>query len=125
MTDLDNLKAAQAAAFAAWNACPASKKAEKARLEAALSCAARAVTAAKKAAEPVIDLGAVTASAVAAQAARQAESALRLSVRRALQAKSMANDWPRCGQNWPITDAEERHQVVIDNNPAIVAEMEN
>ena len=33
MTDLETLKAQQAAAFAAWQACPTSKKAEKARLQ--------------------------------------------------------------------------------------------
>jgi len=125
MKNLEALKSAQAAAFAAWKACPASRKGEKARLEAELSAAGRAVTAAKNAAKPVIDLTALHAAAIAAQEARQAEAALRQSIGAAVRKLADAQEWPRCGQDWPINSGERAAQALIDNNPAIVAELES
>lgn len=100
MSDLTALQSAQAAAFAAWKACPASRKADKARLESELAAAGRAVTAAKKAAEPVIDLSAMVAAAVAKQSARDAEMARLAAMTDAIGQWEAAQEWPRCGQNF-------------------------
>ena len=98
---LQDIQSVQAAAFAAWKACPDKSRAEKARLAAELSAAAKAVAAAKRAAEP-----AVAAKAVAAEPAAPAAAAA-MTRQRAARLFQAAQGWPRCGQAWPTGDVEE------------------
>lgn len=83
MTDLTTLKTAQAAAFAAWKACPDRPAARKADLAAALDAATKAVAAAKRAAEPAAPVVDVAAKVRAWNARREAIAAARAKVARA------------------------------------------
>lgn len=83
MTDLTTLKTTQAAAFAAWKACPDKRRAEKARLAAELDAATKAVAAAKKAAEPIATVVVDSGAQVRAwNARREAIAAARAKVAR-------------------------------------------
>ena len=118
-TDRETLKAQQAAAFAAWQGCPASRKAEKARLQAELDAAAKAVAAAKRAAEPVeqpVDSAALSArvaahNALAAQAGASAE--IERSVRWAARIYGQAQQFPRQGQGWPQYPDEHKAAAIL------------
>jgi len=125
LTEVERLRQAQIAAHAAWKACPASKKIEKAKLGEELAAAGRAVLAAKRAAEPVIDpidVASRIAAAVAAQEARRAEAALRTAVRAAVRKLAAANEWPRCGQYWPMNQSEQDADSLIRANISIAQE---
>ena len=107
---LQALQAIQAAAFAAWKACPDKSRAGKARLAAELSVAAKAVAAAKRAVEPaaaVVDQAAVLAAWKEKQAEKAAERDLEKRVAAAARLFQAAQDWPRCGQAWPTGTVEE------------------
>lgn len=114
--DIDTLTAARNAAFSAWQACPEkgkAAKAAKARLEAELAAASRALTAAKRAAaEAAAPAPAVSATealraiadaggkAVSPAAAREKARAQAMRVIRSAWA------WPRCGEGFPAISAE-------------------
>lgn len=123
INDLAALEAARAAAFAAWQAAPEKgrgARAEKARLEAELAAANRAVAAAKKAAAaPAADVSAAVDAALAARAAREKTAGKEDAVRRAAALWSAAQEWPRCGQQWPATPAEERAETLMRANLAL------
>ena len=107
---LQALQDIQAAAFAAWKSCPDKSRAEKARLAADLDVAAKAVAAAKRAAEPaaaVVDQASVLAAWKEKQAEKAAERDLEKRVAAAARLFQEAQDWPRCGQSWPTGEAEE------------------
>ena len=119
MTDLTTLKTAQAAAFAAWKACPDKDRAEKARLAAELGAATKAVAAAKKAAEPaapIVDRAAALADWNEKQAAKAAENDLRNRVWSAVVAYNKAQEWPRCGQRWGKYAGEAAAEALIRAN---------
>lgn len=113
---LQSLQSLQAAAFAAWKACPDKSRAEKARLAADLDVAAKAVAAAKRAAEPdaaVVDQAAVLAAWNEKQAAKAAESDLEKRVAAAARLYQAAQAWPRCGQSWPTGTVEEEAAALL------------
>lgn len=118
-TNLATAKAVQAAAFAAWKACPDKNRAEKARLASALDAAVRSVAAAKRDTAPVEpaqteeERAALLKAAVAAQEARKAERALRDKVAAAVASYDAAHEWPRCGQGWPASPHEVRADALI------------
>lgn len=119
-------EAARASAHAAWSACPASRKTEKARLASVLDAACKAVTAAKRAAnpdKPGVDLAAITAAACAEQARRQAAADLASRVKAAARRYLQANEWPRCGQSWP-NGAHERadEKLLAEHGESVLGE---
>ena len=105
---LQDIQSVQAAAFAAWKACPDKSRAEKARLAAELSAAAKAVAAAKRAAQPAV---AVVVAAVAAVAAEPAVAIM--TKEQAARLFQAAQAWPRCGQAWPTGDVEEEAAALM------------
>lgn len=149
MSTLETLIAAQRAAHAAWTACPDKRRADKARLAAELDAATKAVAAAKRAAAPAPTATAGNAAlvrecidgclskqaaegdaidrALARQARTRAEMDLRTRVQRALYLRSMANEWPRCGEAWGGYPGEQAAADLLDRlaieNPALLREM--
>lgn len=115
------LEAARAAAFAAWQAAPEKgrgAKAEKARLEAALAAANRALVEAKRAASaPAAGVSAAMDAALAARAAREKAAAAEAALQRAEALWDAAQEWPRCGRQWPATPAEVRADALLRANP--------
>lgn len=101
--DLQQADKVRRAAHAAWVTAGAP---EKGATQAALAEASRAYAAAKKALAPVAEasaspcLEAIQAGRAERQARAQAEA-------RALAAIRRAHEWPRCGQGYPATAAEE------------------
>lgn len=127
MTDLTTLKTAHAAAFAAWKACPDKNRAEKARLAAVLDAAAKAVAAAKKAAEPekpVIDQAAVLAAWNKKQAANAAQRDIEKRVASAARLYERAHEWPRCGELWPMDSAERAAARLLADHPGLLESLE-
>jgi hypothetical protein len=117
--DTEELIKAQRAAHATWVACPDRNKAEKARLEAALSAASRAVAASKRAANPAqsgptdAEKRAKFAAAEAARIAREKERADENALNRALNAWDRAQEYPRCGQDWPEYPGERSADAIL------------
>jgi chorismate mutase len=122
---MDELKRIQAAAFAAWKACPDKNRAEKARLAAELDAATKAVAAAKKAANPtpVVDTAAEVAAWKEKEAAKAAERELRNRLWKAICAYNRAQEYPRCGQNWGDRPGEREAEALIRANAALAREI--
>lgn len=130
MADLTKLKEIQAAAYAAWKACPDKRRAEKARLAAELDAAAKAMAATKRAAAAAaesatapVDTGALAAAYNARQAAKAAEEDLRRRVARAVRLLAEAEEWPRCGQDWGKGPGEAEADALIRANLALAQEI--
>lgn len=125
--DTNQLIQAQRAAHAAWLACPARTRADKARkaeLEAALSAAAQAVAAAKRAAEAPAQAGGVSVGELAdrmlaRQAGNAAAEQLDAAVHRAAGMYMRANDYPRCLEGWPCGAIEMAADRLLRENSAI------
>jgi len=110
-----DLKAAQVAAHAAWLA--AKGPAERATAEAVLSSATAAVAAAKRAAAAEAAPAAVSLDQVLSERADQAKVAEHeKAVLAAVRLLHAAQEWPRCGQGWPATAAEDRADALLRAN---------
>jgi len=108
--NIDELQKAARQARAALDA--ARGKAAIAVAEAACAEACRALAAAKRAAAepaPAVDMAAVIARH------REAEQAaeLRRRVKHAAGLYMAAQEWPRCGQRWPASEAERKADMLI------------
>lgn len=116
MVDLASLKAAQVAAFAAWNAAP---KARKTELAATLAVAASAVASAKRqmaANTAIVEVANPELVARAElRAAEVAEFRRNAVIENARILYSRAMEWPRCGEDWPKYADEKAAQVVLSN----------
>lgn len=58
--------------------------------------------------------------AVAAQQARAAQRDLEIRVGRAAALYSRAQEWPRCGQRWPMGAAETAAEALLAEHPEMV-----
>ena len=73
----------------------------------------RQVAAAKKAAEPKLDLQALAQQARAAQAKREQAVRAEVAVDRAKRLYEEAHEYPRCGQSWPFGAKEEAAMAIL------------
>jgi chorismate mutase len=123
--DINELKSIQAAAFAAWKACPEKNLGEKARLAAELDAATKAVAAAKRAANPapVVDPAAEMAAWKQKEAAKAADRDLRNRLWKAICAYNRAQEYPRCGQNWGDRPGEREAEALIRANADLSREI--
>jgi len=107
---MEQLRATQKAAFAAWQAAPT------AATEAALHAATAAVAAAKRAVAPApaqIDNAAI--AAVLGRGKRiAADNAVIRETNRAVRLYEQAMEWPRCGQNWGMYPGEAAAARIVD-----------
>ena len=119
--DIDTLTQAQRAAHTAWVACPDKRRADKAALAEVLAAAARAVAAANRVAAPApVDASVAIDAALARQAAQAADAAELAAVNRAARLYLQAHEWPRCGNGWPVTDAEMRAAALLAQHPDVL-----
>jgi len=124
---MNNLKEIQARAHAAWASCPDKNRAEKARLEAELAAATRAVADAKRAAQPAPTKAAVDAAINAAiEASARAEAAIKrgADLDRAAALYRRAQEYPRCGEGWPYPGREEAADALLRANPEFAEGLE-
>ena len=109
---METLRKTQKEAHAEWVKNPSAAN------EAALSAATAAVAAAKRAAAAVVVVDTAAIDAVAArQAANASAEASRLALNRAGYLYQCAQEWPRCGQNWPMSRAECAADALLRANP--------
>ena len=73
----------------------------------------RQVAAAKKAAEPTIDLQALAQQAKAAQAKREQAGKADAALERAKRLYEAAHEYPRCGESWPFGVKEEAAMALL------------
>jgi len=73
----------------------------------------RQVAAAKKAAEPKVDLQALAQQAKAAQAKREQAVRAKAAVDRAKRLYEEAHEYPRCGESWPFGAKEEAAMALL------------
>jgi len=73
----------------------------------------RQVAAAKKAADPKVDLEALAQQARAAQVNREQASKADAAIDRAKRLYEVAHEYPRCGQNWPFGKKEEDAMAIL------------
>lgn len=73
----------------------------------------RHVAAAKKAAEPKVDLEALAQQAKAAQVNREQASKADAAIDRAKRLYEEAHEYPRCGQSWPFGAKEEAAMAIL------------
>ena len=73
----------------------------------------RQVAAAKKAAEPKVDLEALVKAAKASQDVRAQASAKDAALDRAKRLYEIAHEYPRCGHNWPFGKKEEDAMAIL------------
>jgi hypothetical protein len=73
----------------------------------------RQVAAAKKAAEPKLDLQALAQQARAAQAKREQAVRAEVAVDRAKRLYEEAHEYPRCGESWPFGPKEEAAMALL------------
>jgi len=73
----------------------------------------RQVAAAKKAAEPKVDLEALAQQAKAAQVNREQASKADAAIDRAKRLYEEAHEYPRCGQSWPFGAKEEAAMAIL------------